>query len=42
MCKVQLVEKSTDEEQLNIINEEDINSQIEKSENILQKLDIPA
>lgn len=41
MCKVQLVEKSTDEEQLNTINEEDINSQIEKSENILQKLAIP-
>lgn len=42
MCKVQLVEKSTDEDQLNTINEEAINSQIKNAEDTLQKLEIPA
>ncbi len=42
MCKVQLVEKSDVEEEINTINEEEIKSQIENSENTLQKLDIAA
>ncbi len=42
MCKVQLVEKSELEEEINTINEEEINSQIENSENVLKKLDIAA
>ena len=42
MCKVQLVEKSESEDGLNTINEEEITSQIENSENTLQKLNIAA
>ena len=38
MCKVQLVEKSSDEEEINTINEEEVKQLIERSENILQSL----
>lgn len=40
MCKVQLVEKSSGEEEINTINEEEVKSLIEQSENILQRLDV--
>ena len=42
MCKVQLVEKSDDEEEINTINEEEVRAQIEQSESTLQRLDFAA
>lgn len=40
MCKVQLVEKSSDEEEINTINKDEVRSQIEQSVNVLQSLDV--
>lgn len=40
MCKVQLVEKSSDKEEINTINKDEVRSQIEQSVNVLQSLDV--